>query len=73
MAKCGESVGRDMNGKAVRVCDYVEISPHIDLWMRGARTGVDKSHNKDGTISVRMDNRRVRKLQRMHPADVKRL
>jgi hypothetical protein len=72
-AACEVSVGRDMNGSPLSTCDRVEISPHFDLWMRGARFGVVKRRSKDGHIFVKMDNRGVRRVQKMKPADVKKV
>lgn len=41
----------------------VEIAPHYDLWMRGARYGVVRSVD-DGVASVKMDHPGVRRLFR---------
>lgn len=49
-----------------RVGKRVEIHPACDLWMRGARFGTVTAV-KDGVLLVRMDNARVRKLQRLTP------
>jgi len=42
--------------------DRVEISPSFDLWMQGARFGTIRLMWSDGTIAVRMDNSRVKRL-----------
>ncbi len=47
----------------------IEIPVHFDLWMRGATTGYIRSVRKDGTWMVRMDNKRVRRLVPISPAD----
>lgn len=41
----------------------VEISPHYDLWMQGARFGTVKSVT-DGIATVEMDNSEVKTLQK---------
>lgn len=52
----------------------VEIAPHYDLWMRGARFGVVRKVYTDARgvemVAVRMDNPQVRKLARMPAHDV---
>lgn len=52
----------------------VEIAPHYDLWMRGARTGavVSSKRNKDGKeiLSIRMDHPQVKKLVKIPNDDV---
>lgn len=52
----------------------VQISPHLDLWVRGARygtivRGVLDCHGRQ-VIVVRMDHPKVRKLQRFFPLDL---
>lgn len=49
----------------------VEISPHYDLWMRGAKYGVVKSIKND-IAHVQMDHPQVKKLQRIPVGDLKR-
>ncbi len=57
-------------GAGVVVGARVEISPHYDLWMRGARWGrVERIW--DGIATVKMDNTAVKKLQRFPVADLK--
>lgn len=52
----------------------VQISPGCDLWARGARYGVitgakiDKHGRK--VVSVRMDNKAVKRLQWFFPIDL---
>ena len=41
----------------------VEISPHFDLWMQGARFGTVRKV-VDGVVTVKMDHPQVRRLQR---------
>lgn len=48
----------------------VELSPHLDLWMRGARFGKIRSV-KDGIASVKMDHPEIRKLQRISLEDLR--
>lgn len=52
----------------------VEIAPHYDLWMRGARFGVVRKVYTDARgielVAVRMDHPQVRKLARMPSHDV---
>lgn len=72
--RCGKVLGEDMNGKPIRACGRVEISPSFDIWMRGAKYGdvmrrVRSGKHKD-TIAVRMDNKRVRVLY-ARPFDLK--
>lgn len=47
----------------------VEIAPHYDLWMRGARYGVVRSVT-DGIVAVKMDHPGVRRLFRCSINDV---
>lgn len=74
---CGDALGTDMNGAVIKACRRVEISPHFDLWMRGAQVGVAErvvSQGKHkGKIAVRMDHPQVRKLLYAAPADLKSL
>lgn len=49
-----------------RIGARVELHPACDLWMRGARFGTVRAV-KDGILLVRMDNPRIRKLQRFTP------
>ena len=57
-----------------RIGKRVEIAPHYDLWMRGARTGVVRmiKHGKDGQVilAIKMDNASVRKLARIYADEV---
>lgn len=52
----------------------VEIAPHYDLWMRGARMGVVSRVYTDARgvemVAVKMDHPQVRKLARMPSHDV---
>ena len=51
----------------------VEIGPHYDLWMRGARFGkVHSVYVRNGRtlVAVKMDHPRVRKLARLPIGDV---
>jgi hypothetical protein len=43
----------DYNGKPYQVGDRVEISPHFDLWMRGARFGTVIEW-ETGTMKIRV-------------------
>lgn len=66
-------IGSDMNGRNLCAGDRVEISPHFDLWMRGARFGQIRGKRK-GLILVKMDNTRVRKLFKVRSAgDLKKV
>lgn len=52
----------------------IEIPAHLDLWMRGARTGTVAHHSRglNGApdfIKVRMDHPRVRNLLRIAQSD----
>ncbi len=50
----------------------VEISPHFDLWMRGARFGtVKKITPISGIAHVRMDHPHVKKIQKFSVVDLK--
>jgi len=69
---CTKPAGFDMDNRPIKVCDRIEIHPRFDLWMRGAQYGRIHKVNTDGSIMIRMDNPRVRRLQRMRPDDVKR-
>jgi hypothetical protein len=40
----------------------VEIAPHHDLWMRGARFGT-VSKVEDGAVAVKMDHPQVKRLR----------
>ena len=53
-----------MQKSAARVGQRVELSPHLDLWVRGARYGHISGFDR-GLALVRMDHRSVRKLQRV--------
>lgn len=50
----------------LKVGDHVEISPHYDLWMRGARFGrivkIHSTHGKPLAV-VKMDHKGVRQQQ----------
>ena len=71
---CGTSAGRDMNNRPLAVCNRVEIAPYHDLWMRGAKYGtIVRYDTKSEVAVVRMDNRRVRRLQRMRPETLKKV
>jgi hypothetical protein len=48
----------------------VEIAPHLDLWMRGARYGTVVSV-KDGIARVRMDHPQVKVLAKIKVEDLK--
>lgn len=48
----------------------VEISPHYDLWMMGAKYGTIKSI-KDGIAKIKMDHPQVKRLQRIPLEDLK--
>lgn len=53
---------------------HVEIGPHHDLWMRGARTGIVQRviRGKDGReiLVLKMDHPQVRKPVRVYADDV---
>jgi len=52
----------------------IEISPHYDLWMRGATTGKVVSMLDNGSIcKVKMHNTNVKKLQKFLTVYVKRM
>jgi hypothetical protein len=46
----------------------VQLRPHMDLWMRGARYGDVTRVTKD-LVSVRLDNL-PHKVRRFHPDDI---
>lgn len=50
-----------------RVGARVELSPHLDLWTRGARYGTVKAVRADGNVQVKAD--KVRKLLLGAPAN----
>lgn len=56
----------------------IEIAPHLDLWMRGARFGVvawQSTAHKPGELmrlKVRMDHPQVKRLAVIHVADIGR-
>lgn len=52
------------DGKPYSIGSRVELSPHLDLWMRGATYGTVR-RIEDQIAIVRMDNPRIRKLQRI--------
>ena len=56
---------------AVTIGRRVEIAPHFDLWMRGARTGVVRSINANGIAKVKMDHPQVKRLARIPVEDLK--
>jgi len=56
----------------INIGDRVEIPPHYDLWMQGARFGVVKSI-QGSAATVRMDNENVKALQRFFTKDLKRV
>jgi hypothetical protein len=64
----------EMNHTTISTAKYrVEIAPHYDLWMRGARFGtVIREYRSPRTgknmVAVKMDHPQVRKLVRL-PAD----
>ena len=57
----------------------VEIAPHLDLWMRGARFGVvawQSTQHRPGealTLKVRMDHPQVRRLAVLRIADIQEM
>lgn len=55
--------------KDIAINDWVELAPHYDLWMRGAKYGTVR-RIKDGIAFIRMDNIRVRKLARIPVQDL---
>ena len=59
-------------GKDITVGCYVELSPHFDLWMRGARFGIVKEI-VGGIASVKMDHPEVKKIQKVYIDDLKRI
>lgn len=63
---------KGFTAKNHRVGHRVEIPPHYDLWMRGARFGVVVSTNSEhGLTKVRMDHPQVRRLVTVHTSDLK--
>ena len=62
--------------KGTLVGDRVELSPHLDLWMRGARFGViawQSTRHKPGeyaTFKVRMDHPQIKRLVTVQIADL---
>lgn len=57
--------------KDPRVGKRVEIAPHYDLWMRGARFGVvARVNNRSDRLAVRMDHPAVKRLAKVHAGDV---
>lgn len=58
--------------RAAYVGKRIEIPPHYDLWMRGARYGTVKNITRDGqTVLVKMDHPQVRRLVRVQRPDWK--
>lgn len=59
--------------------ERVELAPHLDLWMRGARFGVvvmQSTAHKEGELmrlKVRMDHPQVKRLAVIHVADIGRM
>lgn len=49
----------------------VEISPHLDLWMRGAKYGVTRGVTADGRVKVKMENSNVKEIQYFRPEDIR--
>jgi hypothetical protein len=48
----------------------IELSPHMDLWMRGARYGTVKKESND-VLTIKMDHPGVKKLIRVNKKNVK--
>ena len=58
--------------KHPKINHRVEIAPHYDLWMRGAKFGIVVGQNlENGNLLVRMDHPSVKKLQAFPEADLK--
>jgi hypothetical protein len=55
---------RDTLSPAMRPGMHVELSPLCPLWVRGAKYGTIQQVTKDWTVVVKMDDPRVRRLQR---------
>lgn len=56
--------------------DRVELSPHMDLWMQGARYGTVRRVQDTGTAIhylIRMDHKQVRRLIRLTAGDMRRV
>lgn len=51
-----------------RLGDRVEIGPHLDLWMMGARYGAVTGFGKRGRIRIKLD--RVKRSIRLFPSDI---
>lgn len=43
----------------------VELHPGCDLWMRGARFGEITNVSADGVVSVKMDHKQVKRIQKL--------
>jgi hypothetical protein len=62
--------------KDQRIGKRVEIAPHYDLWMRGARFGTVKrvylgdSVNPRERLAIRMDHPQVKRLATVYADDV---
>lgn len=57
----------------INIGSRIELAPHCDLWMRGAKYGtVTRITGTDDAarVHVRMDNPRVRKIQRLAPDQI---
>lgn len=61
-------------GEGIEKGSRIEISPHYDLWMKGARTGTVVAILDSGSIAkVKMDNANVKKLQKFLTIYCKRI
>ena len=63
----------DMNGAQVGIGDRVEIGPHHDLWMMGAKYGEVRSTEGPDILVVKMDNARVKGMRRFVASGCKRI
>lgn len=57
-----------------RIGKRVEIAPHHDLWMQGARMGIIRKIETVGVhggeiFTLKMDHPQVKRLARIHGAD----
>ena len=57
--------------KSLRINARVEIAPHYDLWMQGAKYGQIKDFDGEGNAWVKMDHPAVRKLVKIPNKDLK--
>lgn len=62
----------DRDGEPVSAGNRVEIGPHYDLWMMGAKYGVVQELESPDILVLKMDNTRIKGLRRFRASECKR-